>query len=683
MIFGADLENEGEKKRRRAEEPTNDVDMDALFASGDFSWGDDDVGGDRRLSRGERGAEIGDSLSNAVRGLSNTDRNKIAVSIYQAEQTKLREAGRVYFTAPEKERVLNLIRAASQMPSLSWEGVQKRVVRVVEKGTFKRARGSGRKQRFTHEMREKSVQISRDADHELSRSEIYYTLQLDFGEALPSRPTCFRHFATLFKRRRIRLKPRLTEKHKEDRLNYAKSILANPGLEKARLWTDEKIFQGVSTGYLNIPHGDEPRIRAVQSKTNPVEVMVLVAALHPSLYAKCIVAEHYFVESEYAAKNSKNREAGEIVYMKKNVTVETYFEAYVQTVIPALEELISEGKINLVDVGGVLYLQDDNARPHRGLYRGKDVIQAIIDFARARGLPLARSEPVQPAQSPDTNPLDTFIFRSLWFFYRSLRARARVQAFRANIQLQEDVPEGELVEETGPEIHRTGFPMRCRPQGAALRGSGRVAKGAKCPACRKDVKDTDYTATECGLRKGWWHSRCVDELLDEPGYEHAMPMPDPEDEAAPWVCPQCMHFLCRNADAESILCVGCWEHSGRYEGEAGSDMIVCDGPGGGLFHKKCVKYNEEREGPSEVWRCAACELFGDEERWEETDIVSEGELGGNNLAAIRASVSQAVKKMQKKPSVFVRGFETRLAILEKIVKCNGGNDYNLHWRREK
>lgn len=657
--------------------------MDGLFSSGDFSWEDDALAGDRRLSRGERGAEIGDSLSAAVLGLSNTDRNKIVVSMYQAEQGKLRETGRVYFTASEKERVLNSIRAASQMPSLTWKSVQERAVRVAEKGSFKRARGSGRKRLFTDEMQEESIRISREADHEVSRYEIYYTLKMEFGEALPSRTTCFRHFTRLFKRQRIRLKPRLTEKHKEDRLSYAESIRANPDSEKSRIWTDEKLFKGATGGILNVPIGDVPRVRAVQSKTNPVEVMVLVAVLHPDIYGPCIFAEHYFVQSEYAAKNSKNREKGELVLMKQNVTVETYYQAYAETIIPALEALILEGKIDLAKVGGILYLQDDNARPHRGDYRGKNVVQAICDLANARGVPMARSDPVQPAQSPDTNPLDTFIFRSLYFFYRSLRARARVQAILGDIQLHEDAPEGELVEDIGSDNSGNGFAMRCRPVGAALRERGRVAKKAKCPGCWTDVKDSDRTATMCDLRNGWWHSDCVDALLGEPGYELAMPVPEPEEEEAPWVCPQCMHFLCRNADAEAKLCVTCWKQSDRVDDTQGSDMIMCDGPGGGLFHKDCVGYLNEAHDPPEVWRCSACDFLEEDRHWEEIGMVSEGELGGNNLAAIRASVSRAITKMQKKPAIFVRGFETRLAILDKIMQCNGGNDYNLHWRHKK
>lgn len=225
--------------------------------------------------------------------------------------------------------------------------------------------------------------------------------------------------------------------------------------------------------------------------------------------------------------------------------------------------------------------------------------------------------------------------------------------------------------------------MRCRLQGAALRAEGRASVQYLCPGCRKVVKQQDYDATQCDLRNGWWHKECVDVLVGAPGYERAVPMPDPSDEQMSWVCPQCTHFLCWNAKNESHLCVSCWKGSERFGPEEGTDMIACEGPGGGLFHKSCVGYRSLEEDPPEDWMCPACEGVADDMEWVELEMVPEGQVGGNNVVAIRTAIEKAVEVMKKKPEVFVRGFQTRLAVLQKIVDCKGGNNYNLHWRREE
>ena len=46
---------------------------------------------------------------------------------------------------------------------------------------------------------------------------------------------------------------------------------------------------------------------------------------------------------------------------------------------------------------------------------------------------------------------------------------------------------------------------------------------------------------------------CVRELVENGGYDRAEPVPDLDEEDAPWVCPQCSHFLCANADMEEAI----------------------------------------------------------------------------------------------------------------------------------
>lgn len=680
LIFSSGGEEERQQTRVRPREEFTDLEFDVFNNTVD---GEDEPRQRRRLSRSERAAETSSSLDKALGQLSDAERNMIAVSMYQSARKALIDADRTNFKEEEKNSLLASIRSAAQLESLTWEALLKRVARVANKGTFDRAPGSGRPRKFTSDMRDRAIAISRDADHELSRAEIYHTLCVDFPQQLPSLRTCYRHFAKIFVRRRIRLVPRLLDHHKTARVTYARDLLEHPGTDCATIYVDEKLFKGPPTGVLNIPIGDTPRPRTAQSKTNVVEVMALVAVLHPSIYPKGIFAVHYFLNSDYAAKSSRNREAGVQVLKTINVSTQTYLEAFEKTILPALDALIQAGEINIQQIGGKFFLQDDNARPHRGMIDGVCVTDLICQAASKKGIVLAPKSPAQPAQSPDLNVLDLFIFRVLYFYYRSLRARARVMAIRENRALLEDDVDGALVEVDQEE--REGqisglLPMRCRAPGASLRESGRVSKRAMCPGCRKPVKDTDRGATQCDLRNGWWHKHCVQELLESGSYDRTEPVPDPDEEDAPWVCPHCSHFLCANADRESHLCVACWKPTARFGDDEGTDMIVCDGPGGGLFHKTCVRYRDDKKDPPEDWRCPACEVLGDDEEWVELETVSEAELGGNNLAAIRASIEKSVEKMQQHPQVFVRGFETRRAVLEKIVECGGGNNYSLHWR---
>jgi hypothetical protein len=79
-----------------------------------------------------------------------------------------------------------------------------------------------------------------------------------------------------------------------------------------------------------------------------------------------------------------------------------------------------------------LVLQDDNAKPHHGPFRENlDVTAFICPEASKMGVFLAPKDPAQPAQSPDLNPLDTFVFRILAMKWRRLRAKDLVRQMAA------------------------------------------------------------------------------------------------------------------------------------------------------------------------------------------------------------------------------------------------------------
>lgn len=108
----------------------------------------------------------------------------------------------------------------------------------------------------------------------------------------------------------------------------------------------------------------------------------------------------------------------------------------------------------------------------------------------------------------------------------------------------------------------------------------------------------------------------------------------------------------------------------------GKDMISCDGRFGGLFHRKCVGYDEaEMAAEADFWLCAACECLGDAE-YIPLEEIEECLISGNNGKALDKAVLLALADVPLQS--FKRGFETRRAIMNKIVEAEGGNSYKMH-----
>jgi hypothetical protein len=138
--------------------------------------------------------------------------------------------------------------------------------------------------------------------------------------------------------------------------------------------------------------------------------MMQVALMAPREGFSGVVGSHAFTILEAAKRNSKNREKGTFVEKSVNVSGKTYLEAWRESMLPALKELVDSGKIPRPTERFPLLLQDDNARAHRG----KDCKPTTICRVAKEefGLEMAPKDPPQPAQSPDLNPLDTFFFES-------------------------------------------------------------------------------------------------------------------------------------------------------------------------------------------------------------------------------------------------------------------------------
>ncbi len=470
------------------------------------------------------------------------------------------------------------------------------------------------------------------------------------------------------------------------------------------MFVDEKRFDVATSGTLTLPEGDLTPQRYIQSRTNPLFVMVLVGVMKPVREFDGVVGLHAFVERVFAKRKSKNRDAGTLELKPFNVSGDTYMKAWKESMFPALKKLIVKGLIDKPSAADPLFLQDDNARPHRKIIDGRRVTELICEMGlRDFGIHIVPLNPPQPPQSPDTNPLDTFVFRMMNIRFRRLRAHSRVQDLAAGLRNRADAAPDEVEpEEAEPEsvrdeeqfdddepqdeiIHRRrGVPLRCSVDGVTKNG---VERKAKCRGCMKLVKETD-NATICDLRSGWWHNTCARKVIAEDPDLYANAI-DPADvaEDEPWVCPQCMYHLCRNDDRSRDLCAMCGKASARSGADMGTDMVACDGRWGGLFHKSCARYDEAEEVRQEndTWFCPACDslpvIDSDSSEDDKMELIEERPLHENSVPGLLNAIDMALKELPRE--AFDRGFESRRVFFEKIVEAEGRNDYDLHFRSER
>jgi hypothetical protein len=113
----------------------------------------------------------------------------------------------------------------------------------------------------------------------------------------------------------------------------------------------------------------------------------------------------------------------------------------------------------------------------------------------------------------------------------------------------------------------------------------------------------------------------------------------------------------------------------------GTDMISCDSEHGGLFHKRCVAYDDtDKADDSSFWYCGACDRVRADESEDDPHFVPV-ELGAPTVTGIRVAVETCISEI---PMVaMIRGFETRKAIARKIIQANGGNNFSNHFRTEE
>lgn len=518
------------------------------------------------------------------------------------------------------------------------------------------------------------------------------------GREAPSPRTIYRIIGSKdFKKRRIRYRPMLTKLHKIRRVGYSQAFLNMSASQQCRVvYADEKWFTASPVGRFTLAAEDDTPTKVMQSKTNPVKAMFLVAVMEPTEKFDGIIGHHSFVANELASSSSKHRPAGTFVKKTVNVTTEEYFNAYRDSVLPALKAKIKAGEIPKPTARAPLYLQHDNAKPHVGTIDGMSVIDKICDIAKTQfDINMAPLPVQQPAQSPDTNPLDMFFFRIMAKEYRLERAKSRVRAAleqgrhaaaednESNMESDNEEASSNSNIEAAPSgdgddeenFLARHIPLLCTP-GAW----GRSKDPHRCAYCSKTV---NRNGTQCDFRQGWWHDDCARKALDEYRLDHgADPTSVAGDEA--WICPQCTYHRCRAPTSKLNLCIMCEKPSTRVGDRLGSDMVSCDSPRCGLFHKTCVGYNEDGDIGDSEWMCPACDavlplINSDED--DAIDDIEEVPLHENTVAGIEAAMGAALRSVTKEQ--MIAGFSTRQHFLKAIVNAKGGNDYEKHWRPHK
>jgi hypothetical protein len=329
LLHWAETMRARKKKKRK-----NDVEVDGASLP-------QHVGSNAKVRRKKRGPSVREKADAAVTAkLSQEQRNVLIFGMYSQAQKTLEREGRERFSKKEILPLLDQIRDATGEADLTWDSVQRRVGRIREKETLTRLPGSERKSKFTPEVETKTVEVLRSFGGDVSRSHVFDVVKAEMGSPfMPAKSTFLRHLNNgNFKRKRVRYRPKLTESHMEKRVAFAKANLEDPVAKEERIvFVDEKRFEATSAGVLTMPVGDLTPRRAVQSKTNPVFVMVLVGVMKPQNSFDGVVGMHPFVERIAAGRNSKNREKGTIELKAFNVTGQTYIEAFEKSIFPQLQ----------------------------------------------------------------------------------------------------------------------------------------------------------------------------------------------------------------------------------------------------------------------------------------------------------------------------------------------------------
>jgi hypothetical protein len=219
-------------------------------------------------------------------------------------------------------------------------------------------------------------------------------------------------------RRRRYIKPMLTDKHKLARMAFvlsrvdtATSTARDPlfGDHFDLVQGDEKWFFKLKDGshVLVSPGETLPDPPKLQHKSHIPKAMFIALAARPEpargfdgkvgIWSCTKIVE--------AQRNSKNRNAGDLLEVDVPVTAEYYREVMERKIMPAIIEAMPWAGLD----GRTLVYQHDGATPHSGKGNSEYWPEMLQRLYPERSIKVI----TQPAQSPDLNTLDLGFFNSL------------------------------------------------------------------------------------------------------------------------------------------------------------------------------------------------------------------------------------------------------------------------------
>ena len=216
------------------------------------------------------------------------------------------------------------------------------------------------------------------------------------------------------KRHSNSVKPTLSERHKQERIDYAiRQIDLTSNRMKANydvVHVDEKWFNIKEVNKkMYLAPGEEPPYRSTGHKSHIGKVMFLCAVARPrrDSTANTMFDGKFgiwpFVQWVEAQRSSRNRPRGTLELKNRTVDHVAYNEFIANKVIPSIGAKWPQCHRNRT-----IRIQQDNAKPHRSATNtNPDMVAAIT----ATGLDIVFDN--QPAQSPDTNILDLGFFNSI------------------------------------------------------------------------------------------------------------------------------------------------------------------------------------------------------------------------------------------------------------------------------
>lgn len=218
------------------------------------------------------------------------------------------------------------------------------------------------------------------------------------------------------KKKRLWLRPRLSEAHLEARVRFVLGKVDDPDAAHPKynslmdiVHVDEKWFYLFhdGRGVLVAPGEELPPNPMVQHKSHIPKAMFIAVSARPQPLLKFDgkVAIHCCTEMQPAQRTTKNHKRGELKEIDMPVDAAYYSHVMETYIMPSIVDAMPWAGRN----GRTLIIQHDGAKAHTGK-GNSDNWPAVA----RRAMPGRRVKVVvQPAQSPDLNTLDMGFFNSL------------------------------------------------------------------------------------------------------------------------------------------------------------------------------------------------------------------------------------------------------------------------------